>query len=357
VRAMAVTGYGEPLEEIEVPEPELRPGHALLEVLACGVCFSDVKTSRGHMPFSADLGLPHVPGHEIFGRVLRTAPPGLVEKGMRAVVYHYWPCGRCSACRRGDETLCREMVGWAGFTHWGGFTERIAVPIDRLVPIPEVIDPIHAALMSCALGTAYRSVVTQGGVRAGTTAGIVGLGGVGIHAAQVSRASGARTVAFDVHDPTLASARHLGLDARRADDEDAIRELIDETGGEGVDVVVDTVGHDDTLELARRLVRPGGRVVGVGYTPTSTLTVPTPRFVLDEVEYVGSRYAHRDDLTNAVSLVARGLVSPVVGMVRPLEEVNEVFEALEEGSVVGRAVLEVAADSRGSRAEGSVRIS
>ena len=70
--------------------------------------------------------------------------------------------------------------------------------------------------------------------------------------------------------------------------------------------------------------------------------MPTPRLVLDEVDYVGSRYAHRDDLAKAVSLVARGLVSTVVGMVRPLEEVNEVFEALEAGSVVGRAVLDVA---------------
>ena len=59
------------------------------------------------------------------------------------------------------------MVGWAGFTHWGGFTERIVVPLDRLIPIPETIDPIHAAPMSCALGTAYRSVITRGGVGPG----------------------------------------------------------------------------------------------------------------------------------------------------------------------------------------------
>jgi alcohol dehydrogenase len=347
---MAVTGYGDPLEEIQVPEPDLPPGHALLEILACGVCFSDVKTSRGLMPFSADLTLPHIPGHEIFGRVLTTEPVGLLEEGARSVVYHYWPCGTCSPCRRGDETLCRQMVAWAGFTHPGGFTERIAVPVDRLVPIPDAIDQIHAAPMSCALGTAYRSVVTRGGVVAGMTAVIVGLGGVGIHAAQVSRASGARAIGFDVDEPTLESARGLDLDARRVDDEAAIADLLEETGGEGVDVVVDTVGHDDTLELARRLVRPGGRVVGVGYTPTSALTVPTPRFVLDEIDFVGSRYAHRDDLAKAVALVARGLVSPVVGLVRPLDEVNDVFAALEEGSVVGRAVLEVA--SEGARVPG-----
>jgi D-arabinose 1-dehydrogenase-like Zn-dependent alcohol dehydrogenase len=345
MRAMAVTDYGKPLEPVEVPEPELRPGHALLQILTCGVCFSDVKTSRGLMPFSGDLSLPHVPGHEIFGRVIASEPAGSIAEGTSAVVYHYWPCGTCTACRRGDETLCRRMVGWAGFTHPGGFTERMVVPVDRLVPIPGSIDPIHAAPMSCALGTAYRSVVTRGGVGAGMTAAVLGLGGVGIHAAQVGRAAGARMFGFDLDETTLASARDLGLEVRRADDEDTIGAVIGETGGEGVDVVVDSVGHDDTLELARRLVRPGGRVVAVGYTPTSTLSVPTPRLVLDEVDYVGSRYAHRDDLAKAVSLVDRGLVSMVVGMVRPLDEVNEVFEALEEGAVVGRAVLEVTAEA------------
>jgi len=147
---------------------------------------------------------------------------------------------------------------------------------------------------------------------------------------------------FDVHEPTLAAARELGLDARRSDDEDAVADLLAATTGEGVDVVVDTVGHTATLELARRLVRPGGRVVGVGYSPSTALTVPTPSFVLDEVIYLGSRYAHRDDLAHAVSLVERGLVTTVVGLVRPLEDVNEVFEALEGGAVVGRAVLDVA---------------
>jgi D-arabinose 1-dehydrogenase-like Zn-dependent alcohol dehydrogenase len=342
MRAMAVVDYEKPLELVEVPEPDLRPGYALLDIISAGVCFSDVKTSRGRMPFSDDLRLPHIPGHEIYGRVLASDPDGAMAEGTRAVVYHYWPCGTCAACRRGDETLCRQMVGWAGFTHHGGFTERIAVPVGRLVPIPESVDPIHAAPMSCALGTAYRSVITRGGVGAGMTAAIVGLGGVGIHAAQMGRAAGARMAGFDIHEPTLASARDLDLDAWRADDEAAILALIGTTDGEGVDVVVDTVGHDDTLELARRLVRPGGRVVAVGYSPTSALCVPTPRLVLDEVDYVGSRYAHRDDLAKAVSLVERGLVSTVVGMVRPLDAVNEVFDALEDGAVVGRAVLEIA---------------
>lgn len=340
MRAMAVTAYGEPLVQLDLPEPDVPTGHALLEILTCGVCFSDLKTSRGQMPYSDRLPLPHVPGHEIFGRVLRTEPAGLLEEGTLGTVFHYWPCGRCASCRRGDETLCSRLVGWPGFTHHGGFRERIAIPVDRLIEVPSSIDPIHAAPMSCALGTAYRSVVVRGEVRAGCTVAIVGLGGVGIHAAQIARAAGAAVVGFDVHEPTLEAARELGLDAR-VSDAGIAAEAVAEAGGEGMDVVVETVGHAETLALADLLVRQGGRIVGVGYDPTTSLGVPTPRLVLGELELVGSRYAHRDDLERAIALVAAGAVRPVVGLVRRLEDVNEVFEALGSGSVVGRAVLEV----------------
>lgn len=341
MRAMAVVSYEEPLVAVEVDEPVLGEGEALLEIVTCGVCFSDVKTSRGLMPFSDTLELPHVPGHEIFGVVRRTQPTGLVPDGMRAVVYHYRPCGRCAACRRGDETLCSAMIAWTGFTHRGGFTERIAVPVDRLLPVPDGIDAVHAAPMSCALGTAYRAVVTRGGVRAGTAVAVLGLGGVGIHAAQIASAAGARTVAFDLDAGAIDAAMDLGLDARRSDEPGAIDDLVASTRGDGVDVVVDAVGADATLALAQRLVRKGGTVVGVGYSPSTSLSVPTASFVLDETIYLGSRYAHRDDLSNAISLVARGLVRPIVGLVRPLDALNDVFAALEDGKVVGRAVVEV----------------
>jgi D-arabinose 1-dehydrogenase-like Zn-dependent alcohol dehydrogenase len=337
---MAVTSYGAPLEAVDLPEPDLTPGHALVEVLTCGVCFSDVKTARGLMPYSDRLTLPHVPGHEIFARVLRTEPAGLLEPGTLGTVFHYWPCGRCASCRRGDETLCSRLVGWIGFTDHGGFRERMSVPVERLVTIPPSIDPVHAAPMSCALGTAYRSVVVRGEARPGDVVAIVGLGGVGIHAALVARASGATVVGFDIEEGTLAAARGLGFDARPVDP-DAVTSATESTG-DGVDVVVETVGHVDTLALADRLVRPGGRIVCVGYAPDVAIGMLTPRIVLGELEIRGSRYAHRDDLERAVAMVAAGLLEPVVGLVRPLAEVNDVFAALERREVVGRAVLDVA---------------
>ena len=154
-----------------------------------------------------------------------------------------------------------------GFTDPGGFQERLAVPVDRLIEVPEPIDPVQAAPMSCALGTAYRAVVTRGGVRAGARVAVLGLGGVGIHAAQIAVSAGATVVGFDLHGPTLTAASEVGIDAARAPTASAIEGLLDATYGEGVDVVLDTVGHEPTIALANRLVREGGRIVGVGYSP------------------------------------------------------------------------------------------
>jgi 2-desacetyl-2-hydroxyethyl bacteriochlorophyllide A dehydrogenase len=337
MRAMAVTSYSRPLEEVDLPEPELAPGDALLEVLACGVCFSDVKTSRGHMPFSDELALPHVPGHEICGRVLATNPPGQVEEGTRVVVHHYTPCGRCARCRAGEENLCTDLRAWIGFTHQGGFAERVVVPLDRLLAIPESVETLRAGPMTCALGTAYRAVVGRGKVLPGSRVALIGLGGVGIHAAQIARHAGAEVVGIDRSERALAVARELGIDARAADDAS-----IEEAAPDGFDVVIDVVGRTETLERAAELTRPGGRIVGVGYAQGQRLSIETPRFVLGELELVGSRYVARDELERAIRLVARGHVKIVVDTVRPLAEVNDVFAQLEGGELVGRAVLDVA---------------
>jgi D-arabinose 1-dehydrogenase-like Zn-dependent alcohol dehydrogenase len=342
MKGMAVCDYGRPLERMELPAPDLRPGHALLEVLTCGVCFSDVKTSRGKMPYSPDLALPHVPGHEICARVLGTDPRGALEPGIVVVVHHVWPCRRCDRCCAGQENICREPEAWMGFTHPGGFQERLVAPIDRLTPVPPGIDAVHAAPMTCALGTAYRSVVTRGRVAAGTRVVVIGLGGVGLHALQVAHAVGALAIGLDVSDRAIGAAHELGLDARRGDVAGIEAELLAASGGEAADVVVDTVGRDATIRQAERLVRPGGRIVAVGYAVDTSFAVPAARFVLEEVELIGSRYVQRDELARAIRLVADGRVQMVVDRVTPLEEANDALAALEANEVVGRVVLDVA---------------
>lgn len=342
MRAMAVTAYGDPLQRIDVEEPQLTYGSALLEVLTCGVCFSDVKTARGKMPYSSELTLPHIGGHEVCARVVATDPPGALKEGTIVVCYHVWPCRVCSRCRAGQENLCLSPRGWMGFTHPGGFCERIVVPLDRLSEVPVNVDPVHAASMTCALGTGYRAVIGQGQVLPGTRVAVIGLGGVGIHALQVARAAGARAVGLDVSDASLDAARALGLEVWDSRDPEVTRRAKDATDGEGVDVVIDCVGNEGTIAQSEQMVRPGGRIVAVGYSLTSDFRVPSTRFVLEEVELVGSRYVLMDELQRAIRLVADGKVQMVIDKVSPLEDVNQVMEDLEAGTVVGRSVLDVA---------------
>lgn len=344
MKGMVVTQYGAPLEERDLADPALPPGYALLEVLTCGVCFSDVKIARGRMPFSDTLALPHVPGHEICGRVVETDPAGALAVGARVVVYNVWPCGHCDRCRAGDEQICRNPRERMGFTDPGGFRQRIAVPLDRLIEVPDGIDSEHAAPMTCALGTAYRAIVTRGAVTAGARVAVIGIGGVGIHALQVARAAGGIAVGLDRSAAAIDAAHALGLDARAPE---AAQTLLDETGGLGFDTVVDTVGNPATIATADMLVRPGGRIVVVGYAVGQALELPSDRLVLEEVQVIGSRYALRSEIEQAIRLVADGRVQMVVDRVLDLADADEAFADLEAGKVVGRMVLRVNPEESG----------
>jgi D-arabinose 1-dehydrogenase-like Zn-dependent alcohol dehydrogenase len=195
--------------------------------------------------------------------------------------------------------------------------------------------------MTCALGTAYRATVTRGRVTAGSRVVVIGLGGVGIHVLQIARAAGALAVGLDTSQRSVNVARDLGLDAHQANDFDTHEQLVDKYGGEGVDMVIDTVGYEDTIQQANRLVRPGGRIVAVGYSPTINFSLPSPRFVLEEIQLLGSRYVRLDELERAIMLVADGHVEIVVDSVKSLEAANEAFDSLETGDVVGRVVLDL----------------
>lgn len=341
MRAMAVVDYAKPLQLIELPEPAIKPGYVILRVLACGVCFSDYKTSKGLMPYSPTLSLPHVPGHEICGEVVEAGPETGWGVGDRVVAYHYWNCGHCAYCRKGQEHLCINLVGWAGFTTAGGFEEYLAVPADRLLRVPESIDPEHAAPATCASGTAYRAVITRGRVQAGETVVVIGTGGVGLQAIQFAQLAGAHTLAVDIDARKLEIAKQFNVTGVALGDEEADALVNEQTGGIGADLIINTVGHADAFAQAARLIRRGGRIVGVGYSAGKYAQFEMASLVLNEVEVLGTRYALRYELDRVLSLFASGQVKAIVDDVLPLEEANEAFRRLETGEVVGRTVLRV----------------
>lgn len=350
MRAMAVAQYGAPLRLLDLPRPAPGPGQVLVRVLGCGVCRSDLKIVDGAMPFSPSLRLPHVPGHEIAGEIAEFGPAedgrsrGGLRAGDRVVVYNYWGCRTCEHCQAGEENLCERLRGWTGFTSPGGFQEYLVVPDDCVLPLPPTVPPEHGGPLSCALGTAYHAVVTQGAVRAGESVAILGAGGVGLHAVQVVRAAGARALAVDLQRHRLDAARVAGAEGAFPAGADAAGAVREATGGRGADVVVDTVGHHGSLLAATELVRKGGRVVLVGYTVAAADYPPLPseRVVLGQLTVTGSRYVTRRELRRAFDLVARGLVRPIVAEEVPLERANDALAMVREDRVTGRVVVRVA---------------
>jgi propanol-preferring alcohol dehydrogenase len=209
--------------------------------------------------------------------------------------------------------------------------------------LPPNVPPEHGGPLSCALGTAYHAVVTQGAVRAGESVAILGAGGVGLHAVQVVRAAGGRALAVDLHRHRLDAARVAGAEGAFPAGADAAGAVREATGGRGADIVVDTVGHHGSLLAAVDLVRTGGRVVLVGYTVAAAdyPPLPTERVVLGQISVTGSRYVTRRELRRAFDLVARGLVHPIVAEEVPLERANDALAMVREDRVTGRVVVRV----------------
>jgi D-arabinose 1-dehydrogenase-like Zn-dependent alcohol dehydrogenase len=307
------------------------------------VCYSDYKTSTGHMPFSEQLRLPHVAGHEIAGQVVEAGEGATLQTGQRVVVYNYWACGLCRSCRAGEETVCLDLRGWVGFTSPGGFQEYLCVPHQYALPLPDSIADEHAAALSCATGTSYRAIVTRGRVAAGEWVLIVGAGGVGLQAVQIARAAGARVLAVDVDERKLERARACGATATLAAGPGTAAWVRDMTGG-GADLVVDAAGRQESLAVAADTVRPGGRVVMVGYAVGETRQIPSGETVLGEVSYIGTRYVKRDELMRAIDLAGAGLIQPAIDSVLDLEAANEALARLVSGDTTGRLVLRVARD-------------
>src|SRR3954447_15729826 len=241
MRAAVLHAFAEPLTIEEVPDPQVAPDGAVVEVRATGLCRSDWHAWMGH---DASVRLPHVPGHEFAGVVTAGGPEvRSIAPGDRAPAPFCGACGRCEPCRRGHTQIC-ERDYQPGFTGWGSFAERVLVPVADLncVPLPEELVFEAAAALGCRFMTAFAAVGERGGIRGGDWLAVHGCGGVGLSAVMLGRALGARVVAVDVAPGPLERARELGaaaaLDARDGDIAARIREL---TGG-GAHVSIDAIG-------------------------------------------------------------------------------------------------------------------
>lgn len=321
----------------EVPIPEPGPGEVLVEVAGAGACHSDLSVMMGKFPIIDEF--PMILGHENAGRVAGFGPEveGL-ELGEPVAVFGAWGCGICTYCTSGLEHMCDESR-WVGHGPPGGYAEYLLVPARRHLEPIGALDPATAACLTDAGLTPYRAVRRAlPRLVPGSLAVAIGIGGLGHMGLQYLKVlSAARVVAVDSSSDARGLAARLGADVVLDPGEVDVVEAVRDVGkGEGADVVLDFVGNDATLAVAKQVVKRRSLIVivglGLGTLPYSFLDFPA------EVDLSTAYWGSRDELSQVITLAREGRVTPVVER-HPLDSINEVFTRLEEGKVRGRAVL------------------
>jgi NAD+-dependent secondary alcohol dehydrogenase Adh1 len=338
VKAALLREYHRPLELVERPEPEPeRARDVVVKVGGAGVCATDLHAIDGLME-PAGLTVPVVLGHENAGWVHAVGDDvTTVAAGDAVLVYPPYSCGLCVACRRGNDMHCIHHQ-FTGLTRDGGFAEYVVVDERSLIPLPAGVEPAAVAPHADAGVTAYhavRKLVPR--LLPGSTAVILGVGGVGHIALQLVRElGGATVVAVDTDERRRVLARELGADEVLGEEQDVAGAVREVTGGAGADVVIDFVATDETHAASLRMLARGGLYSLVGYG--GIVTTPSVELVVAETTVAGNLVGTWIDLWEILQLHAAGRITLRTN-VHPLDDVNEVLDSLRGGDVTGRAVL------------------
>jgi NAD+-dependent secondary alcohol dehydrogenase Adh1 len=329
--------YHRPLELVERPVPEpSAPTDVLVRVGGAGVCATDLHAIDGLME-PAGVTLPLVLGHESAGWVEAVGSGVTTVAAEDAVlVYPPYSCGLCVACRRGNDMHCARHQ-FTGLTVDGGFADFVLVSERSLIALPAGVEPADVAPHADAGLTAYHAVRRLAHLAVpGTTAVVVGVGGVGHIALQLLRELGSSTVlAIDTDERRRRLAVELGAD-EVLDGTDAVDAVRDLTGGRGADLVFDFVGTDETHAGSMAMLARGGDYSVIGYG--GTVAQPSVGLIAAEQSIVGNLVGTWVDLWELLQLHAAGKVK-LTTETHPLDDINDVLAKLREGEVTGRAVL------------------
>lgn len=321
------------IEFREAPEPTPGPGEVRLRIQRIGVCGSDVHVFHGRHPY---VVFPVIQGHEFCGTIdaIGADVQGL-RRGMKATALPQVTCGRCDACRRGDEHICDELRV-QGFQSPGCAQPWFVVRSKNVVPLPDDFTFEQGAMVEPTAVAVH--AVNRAGNLAGNRVAVLGAGPIGNLVAQVARARGAQVIVSDLSEHRLRVAADCGLaDAFQPSREslaDAARRVF---GDSRIDVAFECVGVESTLRSAVEGVSKGGAVVVVGVfadEPTINVGLIQDR----ELRIYGSLMYQRADYLAAVDLIASGKVrtQPLESAHFPLTEYRAAYDFID--SAQGRAM-------------------
>ena len=335
MKAAVVRAFGQPLAIEDRPIPGPGPGQVAIRMEASGLCHTDIHAAHGDWPVTPTP--PFVPGHEGVG-IVYSVGNGVtsIKTGQRvAVPWLGYACGTCEHCLTGWETLCLKQQN-TGYSVDGSFAEYFTAEAAFAAPVPDGIDPIDAAPLTCAGVTTYKAVKV-GNVRPGDLVAISGIGGLGHLALQYAKIFGGTVAAIDITDEKLQLAKDLGADLvidARAEDPATVLQAHG-----GASVAIGLAVDDKSFATAYAGLRRGGRLVLVALPAHGTLQIPVFDTVLNGTSVIGSIVGTRADLATVFALHREGRTR-VVTETRPLEDVNEAIGEVLHGKAKARIVLQ-----------------
>lgn len=312
------------LEKKEVPSP--KDNEVLIKVDYVGICGSDIHYFEEGKIGDFIVEYPFVLGHECAGTVIQAGKDvKKLEPGNRVALEPNKTCGHCEFCKSGEYNLCPEVKFFATPPYNGVFLEYVVYPEDLCFKLPEEVGQKEGSLIEPLAVGLYAA--EKGGSALGQKALVIGAGCIGLVTLLALKARGVTEVfVSDLVGKRLEKAKELGATAViKGNDEDILKEY---TKGKGVDLVVDTVGIDKTLNQAINVAKKGATIVLVGYSPCGKVTIPASVMINKELT-ITSTFRYRNNYSKAIDAVASGNISinEIVTNEYTLDEIQEAMVA------------------------------
>lgn len=325
-----------------VPQPSCGAGEVLIRTSHCGICGTDLEILRGTMP-RGFVRYPLIPGHEWTGTVVETgAGVDNCKPGDRVSVEGYLTCGKCFYCRMGATNLCttHEQMG---LTHSGGFAEYVAAPGRSCHRLPDHVTLEEAVLVEPA-ATVVRAI-GRVQFKPGYAVAVIGCGTIGeITMRVLSLYRPSSVLAIDLSEGQRSLAMRAGATLFTSTSD--AKELIDLSGTEGWDVVINCAGGTGALDLALTIVRRGGNVVAIGAAHgEERLATDANLLVMKDLRIDGVCGYTTQSWVQTLELIASGKLQlrDLVTHTRPLDEFLEALRLLESRTEpVGKIVVRCA---------------
>ncbi len=327
----------------EVPVPSPGPGQVLVRMKASGICGSDIRAIyREHLGVGDEAYRGVIAGHEPSGQIVKTGPGcKQFRAGDRVVLYHISGCGVCEDCRRGYMISCtnehRAAYGWQ---RDGGHAHYLLAEENTCIRLPERLSYVDGALIACGFGTAWEAL-TRMRVSGEDRLLVTGLGPVGLAAAMLGRALGARDIiGTDVSAPRRQLARDLGLiDLALPSDDRTLAAVMAATEGKGCEASIDCSGAAAARKLALQGTRHWGRCAFVGEGSDVQFAV-SPGLIHPQITLYGSWVTSLGHMTDLVELLARRELHPEITVTHrfALAQAADAYRVADEGQA-GKVVI------------------